>query len=163
MCVCVCVCIFTPYLLGPAAVSSSRVTSIHLSTLVPVELNGVDVGQRDWFSNDCVGICSACLCLFVCGGCSSLNLHAKHTVDVPQNTFAAGRDTSNRFPVCSVGGDDFLVIHARDDFAALHGTTPYTHSTPGTPINVPWLGGLQTGRGAAVVSFKTFNYQVSFI
>ncbi|KAG7237538.1 hypothetical protein INR49_032155 [Caranx melampygus] len=49
-----------------------------------------------------------------------------------------------------VGGDDFLVVHARDDFAALHGTTPYTHSCPGTPINMPWLGGLQTGRGAAV-------------
>lgn len=54
--------------------------------------------------------------------------------------------------VCSVGGDDFLVVHARDDFAALHGTTPYTHSCPGTPINMPWLGGLQTGRGASVVS-----------
>lgn len=52
----------------------------------------------------------------------------------------------------SVGGDDFLVVHTRDDFAALHGTTPYTHSNPGTPINVPWLGGMQTGRGAAVVS-----------
>lgn len=50
------------------------------------------------------------------------------------------------------GGDDFLVVHTRDDFAALHGTTPYTHSSPGTPINMPWLGGLQTGRGAAVVS-----------
>uniref|UniRef100_A0A8D3DNU3 Dmx like 1 n=1 Tax=Scophthalmus maximus TaxID=52904 RepID=A0A8D3DNU3_SCOMX len=49
-------------------------------------------------------------------------------------------------------GDDFLVIHARDDFAALHGTTPYTHSSPGTPINMPWLGGVQTGRGAAMVS-----------
>ncbi|TNN59137.1 DmX-like protein 1 [Liparis tanakae] len=48
------------------------------------------------------------------------------------------------------GGDDFLVVHARDDFAALHGTTPYTHSSPGTPINMPWLGGVQTGRGAAV-------------
>lgn len=55
------------------------------------------------------------------------------------------------FPL-SVGGDDFLVVHTRDDFAALHGTTPYTHSNPGTPINVPWLGGMQTGRGAAVVS-----------
>lgn len=55
------------------------------------------------------------------------------------------------FPL-SVGGDDFLVVHTRDDFAAIHGTTPYTHSNPGTPINVPWLGGMQTGRGAAVVS-----------
>lgn len=47
--------------------------------------------------------------------------------------------------------EDFLVVHARDDFTALHGTTPYTHSSPGTPINMPWLGGVQTGRGAAVV------------
>ncbi|XP_039659423.1 dmX-like protein 1 isoform X3 [Perca fluviatilis] len=50
--------------------------------------------------------------------------------------------------------DDFLVVHARDDFTALHGTTPYTHSSPGTPINMPWLGGVQTGRGAAVVRSK---------
>lgn len=56
--------------------------------------------------------------------------------------------------VCSVGGDDFLVVHTRDDLAALHGTTPYTHSSPGTPINMPWLGGMQTGRGASVVSVK---------
>ncbi|XP_056274055.1 dmX-like protein 1 isoform X3 [Pseudoliparis swirei] len=56
--------------------------------------------------------------------------------------------------VKGVGGDDFLVVHARDDFAALHGTTPYTHSSPGTPINMPWLGGVQTGRGAAVVSAR---------
>lgn len=60
--------------------------------------------------------------------------------------------------LCSVGSDDFLVVHARDDFAALHGTTPYTHSTPGTPINMPWLGGLQTGRGASVVS-STFLFE----
>uniref|UniRef100_A0A8B9J3P7 Dmx like 1 n=1 Tax=Amazona collaria TaxID=241587 RepID=A0A8B9J3P7_9PSIT len=32
------------------------------------------------------------------------------------------------------------------------GTTPYTHSNPGTPINMPWLGSTQTGRGASVVS-----------
>uniref|UniRef100_A0A8C6IW43 RAVE complex protein Rav1 C-terminal domain-containing protein n=1 Tax=Melopsittacus undulatus TaxID=13146 RepID=A0A8C6IW43_MELUD len=32
------------------------------------------------------------------------------------------------------------------------GTTPYTHSSPGTPINMPWLGSTQTGRGASVVS-----------
>lgn len=55
----------------------------------------------------------------------------------------------------SVGPDDFLVIHTRDDCAALHGTTPYTHSSLGTPINMPWLGGAQTGRGASVVSFRT--------
>uniref|UniRef100_A0A8D0FI42 Dmx like 1 n=1 Tax=Strix occidentalis caurina TaxID=311401 RepID=A0A8D0FI42_STROC len=33
-----------------------------------------------------------------------------------------------------------------------YGTTPYTHSNPGTPINMPWLGSTQTGRGASVVS-----------
>ncbi|KAM4578772.1 dmX-like protein 1 isoform 1-T1 [Fundulus diaphanus] len=57
----------------------------------------------------------------------------------------------------SVGGDEFLVVHARDDFASLHGTTPYTHSSPGTPINVPWLGGHQTGRGAAVMIKRNIN------
>ncbi|XP_055017925.1 dmX-like protein 1 [Boleophthalmus pectinirostris] len=57
----------------------------------------------------------------------------------------------------SVGGDEFLVVHARDDFAALHGTTPYTHSSPGTPINMPWLGGVQTGRGAAVMIKRNIN------
>lgn len=56
---------------------------------------------------------------------------------------------------CRVASDDFLVVHTRDDFAALHGTTPYTHSSPGTPINMPWLGGMQTGRGASVVSSMT--------
>lgn len=63
--------------------------------------------------------------------------------------------------LCSVSGDEFLVVHTRDDCAALHGTTPYTHSSLGTPINMPWLGGAQTGRGASVVSltaemFATF-------
>ncbi|KAM4575859.1 dmX-like protein 1 isoform 2-T2 [Odontesthes bonariensis] len=53
--------------------------------------------------------------------------------------------------------DDFLVVHARDDFAALHGTTPYTHSSPGTPISVPWLGGMQTGRGASVMIKRNIN------
>ncbi|XP_042343827.1 dmX-like protein 1 isoform X4 [Plectropomus leopardus] len=56
-----------------------------------------------------------------------------------------------------VAGDDFLVVHTRDDFAALHGTTPYTHSSPGTPINMPWLGGVQTGRGAAVMIKRNIN------
>uniref|UniRef100_A0A1A8D4U0 Dmx-like 1 n=1 Tax=Nothobranchius kadleci TaxID=1051664 RepID=A0A1A8D4U0_NOTKA len=55
------------------------------------------------------------------------------------------------------GGDDFLVVHARDDFVALHGTTPYTHSSPGTPISVPWLGAQQTGRGAAVMIKRNIN------
>ncbi|MBZ3877181.1 DmX-like protein 1 [Sciurus carolinensis] len=49
------------------------------------------------------------------------------------------------------GSEDFLVIHARDDLTAVQGTTPYTHSNPGTPINMPWLGSTQTGRGASVV------------
>uniref|UniRef100_A0A671UU96 Dmx like 1 n=1 Tax=Sparus aurata TaxID=8175 RepID=A0A671UU96_SPAAU len=56
-----------------------------------------------------------------------------------------------------VGGDDFLVVHARDDFAAIHGSTPYTHSSPGTPINMPWLGGVQTGRGASVMIKRNIN------
>ncbi|KAM3868516.1 dmX-like protein 1 [Diretmus argenteus] len=56
-----------------------------------------------------------------------------------------------------VGGDDFLVVQTRDDFTALHGTTPYTHSCPGTPINMPWLGGLQTGRGASVLIKRNIN------
>ncbi|XP_026199010.1 dmX-like protein 1 isoform X2 [Anabas testudineus] len=56
-----------------------------------------------------------------------------------------------------VGGDDFLVVHTRDDLVALHGTTPYTHSSPGTPINMPWLGGMQTGRGASVMIKRNIN------
>lgn len=60
-----------------------------------------------------------------------------------------------RICLSSVSTDDFLVVHTRDDCAALHGTTPYTHSSLGTPINMPWLGGVQTGRGASVVSFTT--------
>ncbi|XP_044302611.1 dmX-like protein 1 isoform X3 [Varanus komodoensis] len=55
------------------------------------------------------------------------------------------------------GADDFLVIHAHDDLGNMQGTTPYTHSNPGTPINVPWLGGTQTGRGAAVEYSNKFN------
>lgn len=51
----------------------------------------------------------------------------------------------------SFRSEDFLVIHARDDLTAVQGTTPYTHSNPGTPINMPWLGSTQTGRGASVV------------
>ncbi|MBN3292668.1 DMXL1 protein, partial [Polypterus senegalus] len=47
--------------------------------------------------------------------------------------------------------DDFLVIHAREDYASVQGTTPYTPSSPGTPINMPWLGSMQTGRGASVM------------
>nr|XP_028604422.1 dmX-like protein 1 isoform X3 [Podarcis muralis] len=55
------------------------------------------------------------------------------------------------------GADDFLVIHARDDLGNIQGTTPYTHSNPGTPINMPWLGSTQTGRGAAVEYSNNFN------
>ncbi|XP_077200473.1 dmX-like protein 1 isoform X2 [Paroedura picta] len=55
------------------------------------------------------------------------------------------------------GSDDYLVIHARDDLANIQGTTPYTHSNPGTPINMPWLGSTQTGRGAAVMIKKAIN------
>ncbi|XP_010632202.1 dmX-like protein 1 isoform X1 [Fukomys damarensis] len=55
------------------------------------------------------------------------------------------------------GSEDFLVIHARDDLTAVQGTTPYTHSNPGTPINMPWLGSTQTGRGASVMIKKTIS------
>ncbi|OXB83639.1 UNVERIFIED_CONTAM: hypothetical protein H355_015287 [Colinus virginianus] len=55
------------------------------------------------------------------------------------------------------GTDDFLVIHARDDLVNVQGTTPYTHSNPGTPINMPWLGSTQTGRGASVEYSNKFN------
>ncbi|XP_058533833.1 dmX-like protein 1 isoform X1 [Ochotona princeps] len=55
------------------------------------------------------------------------------------------------------GSEEFLVIHARDDLAAVQGTTPYTHSNPGTPINMPWLGSTQTGRGASVMIKKAIN------
>uniref|UniRef100_A0A803VAD5 Dmx like 1 n=1 Tax=Ficedula albicollis TaxID=59894 RepID=A0A803VAD5_FICAL len=37
------------------------------------------------------------------------------------------------------------------------GSTPYTHSNPGTPINMPWLGSTQTGRGASVMLKKAIN------
>lgn len=53
-----------------------------------------------------------------------------------------------------------MVIHAHDDLTAVQGTTPYTHSNPGTPINMPWLGSTQTGRGASVVrKVKEFVYK----
>ncbi|XP_034373853.1 dmX-like protein 1 isoform X3 [Arvicanthis niloticus] len=55
------------------------------------------------------------------------------------------------------GSEDFLVIHARDDLSAVQGSTPYTHSNPGTPINMPWLGSTQTGRGASVMLKKAIN------
>ncbi|KAK9408333.1 dmX-like 1 [Crotalus adamanteus] len=55
------------------------------------------------------------------------------------------------------GADDFLVIHTRDDLGNIQGTTPYTHSTLGTPINMPWLGSTQTGRGAAMMIKKNLN------
>ncbi|XP_018412810.1 PREDICTED: dmX-like protein 1 [Nanorana parkeri] len=55
------------------------------------------------------------------------------------------------------GPDDFLVVHTRDDLSAVQGSTPYTHSNPGTPINMPWLGGVQTGRGASVMIKRTIK------
>uniref|UniRef100_G3UN45 Dmx like 1 n=1 Tax=Loxodonta africana TaxID=9785 RepID=G3UN45_LOXAF len=55
------------------------------------------------------------------------------------------------------GSEDFLVVHARDDLTAVQGTTPYTHSNPGTPINMPWLGSTQTGRGASVMIKKAIS------
>lgn len=59
--------------------------------------------------------------------------------------------------------DDFLVIHARDDLINVQGSTPYTHSNPGTPINMPWLGSTQTGRGASVVSCLSKDQLYVFI
>ncbi|XP_069043344.1 dmX-like protein 1 isoform X6 [Lepisosteus oculatus] len=55
------------------------------------------------------------------------------------------------------GNDDFLVIHARDDYGTIQGSTPYTPSSPGTPINMPWLGSVQTGRGASVENSAKLN------
>ncbi|KAM4809558.1 dmX-like protein 1 [Rhinophrynus dorsalis] len=65
--------------------------------------------------------------------------------------------TDDEFEMENKGADDFLVIHTRDDLLPVQGSTPYTHSTPGTPINMPWLGGVQTGRGASVMIKKTIN------
>ncbi|XP_069818776.1 dmX-like protein 1 isoform X1 [Dendropsophus ebraccatus] len=58
------------------------------------------------------------------------------------------------FEMENKGPDDFLVVHTRDDLSVVQGSTPYTHSNPGTPINMPWLGGIQTGRGASVMIKK---------
>ncbi|XP_077146958.1 dmX-like protein 1 isoform X1 [Ranitomeya variabilis] len=58
------------------------------------------------------------------------------------------------FEMENKGPDDFLVVHTRDDLSTVQGSTPYTHSNPGTPINMPWLGGVQTGRGASVMIKK---------
>ncbi|KAM5192027.1 dmX-like protein 1 [Mantella aurantiaca] len=55
------------------------------------------------------------------------------------------------------GQDDFLVVHTRDDLSTVQASTPYTHSNPGTPINMPWLGGVQTGRGASVMIKRTIK------
>ncbi|XP_066567407.1 dmX-like protein 1 isoform X2 [Amia ocellicauda] len=55
------------------------------------------------------------------------------------------------------GNDDFTLIHAREDFSTIQGTTPYTPSSPGTPINMPWLGSMQTGRGASVMIKRNIN------
>uniref|UniRef100_A0A4W3JQR7 Dmx like 1 n=1 Tax=Callorhinchus milii TaxID=7868 RepID=A0A4W3JQR7_CALMI len=53
--------------------------------------------------------------------------------------------------------DDFLLVHTRDDLSDIQGSTPYTPSVPGTPINMPWLGSTQTGRGASVMIKRTMN------
>ncbi|OCU02216.1 dmX-like protein 1 isoform X4 [Xenopus laevis] len=63
----------------------------------------------------------------------------------------------DEFETENKGAEDFLVVHTRDDLSAVQGTTPYTHSNPGTPINMPWLGGVQTGRGASVMIKKPIN------
>uniref|UniRef100_A0A672V579 Dmx like 1 n=1 Tax=Strigops habroptila TaxID=2489341 RepID=A0A672V579_STRHB len=54
--------------------------------------------------------------------------------------------------------DDDVEIESKgytSSVSNITGTTPYTHSNPGTPINMPWLGSTQTGRGASVVSYLT--------
>ncbi|XP_032873372.1 dmX-like protein 1 isoform X3 [Amblyraja radiata] len=53
--------------------------------------------------------------------------------------------------------DEFLVVHAREDFGDLQCSTPYTPSVPGIPINMPWLGSTQTGRGASVMIKRNMN------
>uniref|UniRef100_A0A8C5MH23 Dmx like 1 n=1 Tax=Leptobrachium leishanense TaxID=445787 RepID=A0A8C5MH23_9ANUR len=55
------------------------------------------------------------------------------------------------------GSDDFLMVHTREDVPAAQSSTPYTHSNPGTPLNMPWLGATQTGSGASVMIKKTIN------
>ncbi|GCB69975.1 hypothetical protein scyTo_0012523, partial [Scyliorhinus torazame] len=63
----------------------------------------------------------------------------------------------DEFELESKGSDEFLVVHARDDFGDLQCSTPYTPSVPGTPINMPWLGSMQTGRGASVMIKRNMN------
>ncbi|XP_072137542.1 dmX-like protein 1 isoform X4 [Mobula birostris] len=63
----------------------------------------------------------------------------------------------DEFELESKGSDEFLVVHAREDFGDLQCSTPYTPSVPGTPINVPWLGSTQTGRGASVMIKRNMN------
>uniref|UniRef100_A0A8C2P311 RAVE complex protein Rav1 C-terminal domain-containing protein n=1 Tax=Capra hircus TaxID=9925 RepID=A0A8C2P311_CAPHI len=59
--------------------------------------------------------------------------------------FAVNKANRNCIAIAS---KDFLVIHARDDLTAVN---------PGTPINMPWLGSTQTGRGASVDYSNKFN------
>ncbi|XP_060693598.1 dmX-like protein 1 isoform X5 [Hemiscyllium ocellatum] len=63
----------------------------------------------------------------------------------------------DEFELESKGSDEFLVVHARDDFGDLQCSTPYTPTVPGTPINMPWLGSMQTGRGASVMIKRNMN------
>ncbi|XP_067839111.1 dmX-like protein 1 isoform X6 [Heptranchias perlo] len=63
----------------------------------------------------------------------------------------------DEFELESKGSDEFLVVHAREDFGDLQCSTPYTPSVPGTPINMPWLGSVQTGRGASVMIKRNMN------
>ncbi|XP_063310187.1 dmX-like protein 1 isoform X1 [Pelobates fuscus] len=63
----------------------------------------------------------------------------------------------DEFELENKGSDDFLVVHTREDVPAVQSSTPYTHSNPGTPLNMPWLGATQTGRGASVMIKKPIN------
>ncbi|XP_043915100.1 dmX-like protein 1 [Protopterus annectens] len=55
------------------------------------------------------------------------------------------------------GSDEFLMVRTREDLLSIQGGTPFTQSTPGTPINMPWLGSTQTGRGASLEFATKFN------
>ncbi|XP_078252424.1 dmX-like protein 1 isoform X2 [Rhinoraja longicauda] len=63
----------------------------------------------------------------------------------------------DEFELESKGSDEFLVVHAREDFGDLQCSTPYTPSVPGIPIHMPWLGSTQTGRGASVMIKRNMN------
>ncbi|ERE84944.1 dmX-like protein 1 [Cricetulus griseus] len=88
---------------------------------------------------------------------SEESLESDDEDDEDDDTFPSDLHLREHSNSNSFRSEDFLVIHARDDLAAVQGSTPYTHSNPGTPINMPWLGSTQTGRGASVMTKKAIN------